>query len=147
MGGGSVYAGMSVPVSMLFPGSIYSGRSGSLCSGISGSLYSGTGGSVWSGLITSLDFNLYSDSRLSISCGNKISFMTSSFSFLLKKSEKLLEINLRFPLPTSNTHNLLSESFNSRSPAFVRDKIDISPTSQRHSLRILCESRFSIFFK
>ncbi|MRS02084.1 hypothetical protein EG832_02450, partial [bacterium] len=51
MGGGSVYAGMSVPVSILSPGSIYSGMSGSLCSGISGSLYSGTGGSVWSGLI------------------------------------------------------------------------------------------------
>jgi len=41
---------MSVPVSILSPGSIYSGMSGSVCSGISGSLYSGITGSVYSGM-------------------------------------------------------------------------------------------------
>jgi hypothetical protein len=48
--GGSVYAGMSVPIILDLCGSLSSGTGGSVCSGISGSVYSGMSGSVWTGL-------------------------------------------------------------------------------------------------
>jgi len=53
--GGSVCAGMSVPIILDLSGSLSSGTGGSVCSGISGSIYSGMSGSVWSGLFNMLD--------------------------------------------------------------------------------------------
>jgi len=52
--GGSVYAGMSVPIILKQSGSLSSGIGGSVCSGISGSVYSGMSGSVYSGLFNKI---------------------------------------------------------------------------------------------